>query len=124
MVLNSLYGTSDFRCAYIDDENDMITIRTDTELSDAYEVTREAGMPCLKIVLTEGAGSTRTSFAQERSIPSQDEDIKVLLSGDEEASGIKKPFLKRGQGLPCLRNKPSSPPREKREEESKNTPEK
>ena len=124
MVLNSLYGTSDFRCAYIDDENDMITIRTDTELSDAYEVTREAGMPCLKIVLTEGAGSTRTSFAQERSIPSQDVDIKVLLSGDEEASGSKKPFLKRGQGLPCLRNKPSSPPREKREEESKNTPEK
>ena len=68
MVLNALYGTADFRCAYIDDENDLITIRTDNELSDAYEVTREAGMSCLKIILTEGAGSSRNSFAQERSI--------------------------------------------------------
>ena len=138
-VLNSLYGTSDFRCTYIDDENDMITIRTDTELLDAYQVTREAGMPCLKIVLTEGAGSTRTSFAQERSIPAdqssiekvseaESEDIKLLLSGDEEAQASKKTFLKRGQGLPCHRQKLSSPPREKSpqldDEEQKNEPEK
>jgi len=87
-----LYGTEDFRCAYIDDENDMITIRTDSELLDAYEVTREAGMSCLKIVLTEGAESHRSSFAQEKSIPSsiekaseaEEEDFKVLLSGDED----------------------------------------
>lgn len=65
-VLQRLYSHADFRCQYLDEENDLITIRTDTELVDAYAVASDAGLTCLRIQLT--ANSRPKIQAQEEEI--------------------------------------------------------
>ena len=84
-VLQRLYSTADFRCQYLDEENDLITIRTDTELVDAYAVASEAGLTCLRIQLT--ANSKPKEPAQEEEITHEEPEFHHKGRGQRNRGG-------------------------------------
>lgn len=78
--VNKLFNTTNYRFRYMDDEGDLITISTDSELQDAYMTASSLGVPSLKILLEDGNEALSTETASEICR----EDYSVISSDEPE----------------------------------------
>ena len=74
----AMFGTDAFKYQYYDEEGDLITIKTDGELTDAYEIVEMMEQSSLKITLNE-TGEASVIYQPE---PPLIQDISGIESAD------------------------------------------
>mmetsp|Transcript_8491 Transcript_8491/g.8406 ORF Transcript_8491/g.8406 Transcript_8491/m.8406 type:complete len:233 (+) Transcript_8491:86-784(+) len=79
--VNKLFATTKYRFKYMDEEGDLITISTTTELRDAYLAASDLGALSLKILLEE---TNEPVSSTEVSSDVTKEDYTVLSSDEVE----------------------------------------
>ena len=51
---HSLFGLVDLKYQYVDEEGDIVTIKSDSELNDAYALVKEMGQRFMKLMIVDG----------------------------------------------------------------------